>query len=280
MLVDLHMHSFFSDGTMSPEEIVKKAKNNNVKIVSLTDHNCIDGWSRFEIEAKKEGLIPLKGVEINCIYKDKVLHLLAYNFENTPTLMNLIKKADMEMKEMSVDLIEKLSKSDSRVSLNDYYLYEYDNKKGGWKGLHYLFDRKITSKLFDGFKYYKDFGCDFIEYDFPNLEELCTAINDANGYSVLAHPFEYYKNLSKESLLSNLEALKINGIQGIECYYPTHNTLMTETCVEFCMKNNLLITSGSDEHGDFGKHAKTLDQTIGCMKISLDKLNLSNLVKC
>lgn len=277
MFVDLHMHSYFSDGTMSPEEIVIQGKKNNVKIIALTDHNSLAAWERFQKAALDEGLIPIKGVEINCKYKDKILHLLAYGFNHTPELLALINRADHEMKQMSVDLVEVLAKEDSRVSLEDFQAYEYNRRNGGWKGLHYLLDRDITEELFQGFKYYKEFGCDFINYDFPSFEALCSTIKNAGGYSVLAHPAEYYNSLSKEELLIILEDLKEKGLQGIECYYPTHSKVMTDLCVTFCKENNLLITVGSDEHGEFGKQAKTLEQTIGCMGIGIDKVNLGNL---
>jgi len=74
------------------------------------------------------------------------------------------------------------------------------------------------------------------------------------------------------------EDLKEKGLQGVECYYPTHSPMLTDLCVTFCKENNLLITVGSDEHGEFGKQAKTLEQTIGCMGIGIDKVNLGNLL--
>lgn len=279
MFVDLHIHTYFSDGTMSAKEVVAKAKEKNVKVLSITDHNRLDAWKVFQEEAIKEELIPIKGVEINCKFEGQVLHVLAYGFEEIPELLELIHQADQEMQKMSIDLVERLSKENDKVSLADYEHYTYNPKKGGWKGLHYLFDKGVTQKLFDGFKYYKAYGCDFSTYDFPNLKELCQAIKKAKGYSVLAHPGEYYKTLDELSLVQTLEQLKVEGIQGIECYYPTHSQLMTEVCIDFCKTNDLMITSGGDEHGEFGKHAKSIEQTIGCMQIEKGELNIEALLR-
>lgn len=278
MLVDLHIHTYFSDGTMSPRDVVEKAKDKGVKVLSITDHNKIDSWNDFKSLALKEGLIPIKGVEINVKHKNQVLHLLAYNFNNTPKLLELINKADYQMQKMSDDLIINLSRHTNKVSTLDYKNYNYNPSHGGWKGLHYLFDRGVTKRLFDGFRYYKEYGCGYELYDFPTLKEVCIEIENAGGYSVLAHPGEYYKNLSKETILDELENLRISGIKGVECYYPTHDKKMTDICVEFCNKHDLIITSGSDEHGEFGKEAKVLDQTIGCMKINIDSLNIDLLL--
>lgn len=279
MLVDLHIHTYYSDGTMSPEEVVKKAKSKNVEIISITDHNNIDSWKAFKNEALKEGLIPIKGVEINVKFKDKVLHLLAYNFKDNSQLLSMINKANYEMQKMSTDLIKNLSDYNNLVSLSDFENYSYNPKKGGWKGLHYLLDRGITNKLFDGFYYYKNYSCGYELYDFPHLKDVCEAINLSGGYSILAHPGEYYKDLSKQELLEELHNLKDYGIDGIECYYPTHNELITKTCVDFCKSNNLLITSGGDDHGEFGKEAKSLEQSIGCMNIDINSLNIDLLLQ-
>ena len=279
MKVDMHMHTYFSDGTMSPEEIVQKAKIKEVGILAITDHNNLESWDGLYKAATKEGIIPIRGVEINAAYKDKVLHLLAYGFEDYEPLFKLIDLADREMERMSEDLIVNLSKIDERVSLEDYHTYEYDRKKGGWKGLHYLFDKGLTTKLFEGFKFYREYGCDFPEYNFPTLDELCENIQEAGGYSVLAHPMSYFKELSEEELIEVLEDLRSRGLKGIECYYPTHSESMTQICVNFCKKYDMLITTGSDEHGEFGKEAKTLDQTIGCMNVHRDMINIEPLLK-
>ncbi|MBU3811411.1 MAG: PHP domain-containing protein [Candidatus Niameybacter stercoravium] len=279
MKVDMHMHTYFSDGTMSPEEIVQKAKTREVGILAITDHNKLESWEGLQKAAAKEGIIPIRGVEINAAYKDKVLHLLAYGFEDHNKLFELIDLADREMQRMSDDLIVNLSKIDERVSLEDFNAYEYDRRKGGWKGLHYLLDRGLTTKLFEGFRFYREYGCDFPEYHFPTMEELCKDIKEAGGYSVLAHPMSYFKELNEKELIAVLEDLRSKGLTGIECYYPTHSEMMTKTCVDFCKKYNMLITTGSDEHGEFGKEAKTLDQTIGCMNIHRDMINIEPLLK-
>lgn len=279
MKVDMHMHTYFSDGTMSPEEIVQKAKTREVGILAITDHNKLESWEELQKAAAKEVIIPIRGVEINAAYKDKVLHLLAYGFEDHTKLFELIDLADREMQRMSDDLIVNLSKIDESVSLEDFNAYEYDRRKGGWKGLHYLLERGLTTKLFEGFRFYREYGCDFPEYHFPAIEELCKNIKEAGGYSVLAHPMSYFKELNEEELIAVLEDLRSKGLTGIECYYPTHSESMTQTCVDFCKKYNMLITTGSDEHGEFGKEAKTLDQTIGCMNIHRDMINIEPLLK-
>lgn len=126
-------------------------------------------------------------------------------------------------------------------------------------------------------KYYREYGCDYIEYDFAPIEEVCQVIKKAKGYAVLAHPSNFYSQLSKEELIKVLEDLKIKGIDGVECYYPANSEELTEICVEFCEKNNMIITAGSDGHGEFIKTIKNIDYYIGAVKVHLNDLNLKFL---
>lgn len=279
MKVDLHIHTYFSDGTLSPTEVVQKAKLNGVGMLAITDHNRLDSWEEFEEVAKEEGLVPIRGVEINAKYKDRIFHLLAYGFELTEELVGLINHADAEMQRMSAELIEKLANSYAHVTVEDYEEYAYDRRKGGWKGIHYLLDRGLSEKLFEGFRYYKNYGCDFVFYDFPQLGQLCEAIKNAGGYSVLAHPGNYYGQLSHQSLVEQLEGLRLEGIDGVECYYPTHSELFAEVCANFCIEHDMIITSGSDEHGDFNQHAKIKDHSIGCLQMDEERLAVECLKK-
>ena len=80
------------------------------------------------------------------------------------------------------------------ISLEDYNSYEYDRRKGGWKGIHYLFDRNITEGLFDGMKFYGKYECGHEKFDFPGVKEVCDITHEAGGYVVLAHPCNYYKD--------------------------------------------------------------------------------------
>ncbi len=269
MRIDFHLHTYYSDGTMSPEEIVVEAKRQGLDAIAITDHNKLDSWEELQRLGEIYDIKVIRGVEINCKHKGREYHLLAYGFETSKALMELIEKASSELDRMNSDLIQKLVFEHTTISMADYESYSYDRSKGGWKGLHYLLDRGLTKELFEGFKFYKSYGCDFSDYDFPELELLCKAIKEAGGVSVIAHPGEYNKEASVEEVIETLKAFKAAGIQGVECYYPTHSQRLREALVAFCKSNNLLVTLGSDEHGAFGKQAKKIPQTIGCISEQL-----------
>ena len=265
MLVDLHIHTYYSDGTMSPKEVIEEAKKKNLGIIAITDHDVLDSYEELKKEAEKAGIIAIRGVEIDSIFEGHLVHLLAYKFEDNENFFKLVDKAKEQLLETSVELIRRMEKDYENISLDDYNSYEYERRKGGWKGIHYLHDRKVTEGLFDGMRLYGKYECGHEKFAFPSVEEVCNITHEAGGYVVLAHPCNYYSNKSKEEILEKLEILKGLGIDGVECYYPANSELMTETCVEFCENNDLLITAGSDGHGDFGAVSKGIEYYIGAI---------------
>ena len=278
MLTDLHMHSYYSDGTMSPREIVEDAKKRNVQLIAITDHNVLDSYTELKEAAEEFGIKVIRGVEIDARFEDIVVHILAYNFEDNENLFNLVHKAKNELLETSIELIKRMENDYENISSEDYEAYDYDKRKGGWKGIHYLFDRGITSELFEGVKYYGRYKCGHEYFDYPTVEEVVKAVHEANGYVVLAHPCNYYKNNTKEEVLEKLEKFKSIGIDGVECYYPANSEMMTETCVEFCKNNDMIITVGSDSHGEFGAVSKGIEYYIGAVKKDSSELNLKDMI--
>ena len=278
MLTDLHMHSYYSDGTMSPREIVEDAKKRNVQLIAITDHNVLDSYTELKEAAEEFGIKVIRGVEIDARFEDIVVHILAYNFEDNENLFNLVHKAKNELLETSIELIKRMENDYENISSEDYEAYDYDKRKGGWKGIHYLFDRGITSELFEGVKYYGKYKCGHEYFDYPTVEEVVKAVHEANGYVVLAHPCNYYKNNTKEEVLEKLEKFKSIGIDGVECYYPANSEMMTETCVEFCKNNDMIITVGSDSHGEFGAVSKGIEYYIGAVMKDSSELNLKDMI--
>lgn len=278
MLVDLHIHTYYSDGTMSPKEVVADAKRKNLGIISITDHDVLDSYEEFKAEAEKAGIIPIRGVEIDAIFEGHLVHLLAYKFNDNEKFFELINNAKEKLLETSIELIRRMENDYDNISLEDYNSYEYDRKKGGWKGIHYLLERNITEGLFDGVKYYGKYECGHEKFEFPSVKEVCDITHEAGGYVVLAHPCNYYKDKTRDEILEKFKILRGLGIDGIECYYPANSDLMTETSLEFCNKNNMIITAGSDGHGDFGAVSKGVEYYIGAINKDSSVLNINKLL--
>ena len=278
MLTDLHMHSYYSDGTKSPREIVEEAKRRNVGIIAITDHDVLDSYEELKQASEELGIKAIRGVEIDTKFEDIVVHILAYNFEDNEEFFKLINNANRELQETSIELVRRMEKDYDNISSEDYEAYEYDRRRGGWKGINYLLDRGITKEVFEGVKYFIQYKCGHEYFNYPTVEEVVKAIHGANGYAVLAHPCNYYKNRTQEEVIEKLEIFKNLGVDGVECYYPANSEMMTETCVKFCKENNMIITAGSDSHGEFRTSSNGIEYYIGSVKKDSSELNLKDMI--
>ena len=271
MLVDLHMHTYFSDGTMSPEELVDKAKELGLGLIAVADHNTIDAYHRAKVACDESNIEILTAVEIDTMLHGKKFHLLAYDFEiNNKELIQIINDCDAKIKH-GIDMIMRNMAVDfDEINLTEYENYTYDLRRGGHKYSNYLIDKGIISSYTEGRPLFKSYKLPVTELGLPQMKEVCRAVKIAGGYSILAHPG---CKLNKDRVLIDLkEALKA-GIDGVECFYPEHTEEITNLCVNFSNQHGLLVTSGCDEHGDWGIYH------IGTMKIDSAKLRLKRIGK-
>ncbi|HBD95330.1 MAG: hypothetical protein A2015_12745 [Spirochaetes bacterium GWF1_31_7] len=272
--IDMHIHSYYSDGTMSPEEIIETALSKNVKYIAITDHNSIAGsLELLKLSERMDyGIKCLSGVELDVIFNNINYHILGYGFDTINENLNRIITKNRELLEsVNLRLITKIEKEYPQVTISDYELFNYDKRKGGWKALHYLLEKGLVEDLTDGLRFYSKYNYLYSSANFPFMKEICTLIHDAGGKAILAHPG---KTVKKNSVLEFKEEIKKiinNGIDGIECYYPQHNDEITKTCVELCHEHDLLITSGSDCHGSFG------ESNLGEMHVTQELLKTGNL---
>ena len=157
-----------------------------------------------------------------------------------------------------------------QLSRSDYLAYNYPQESGGWKYIHYAVERKVFNTYEEAgaviFPTYYEAG----EKARP-VEEFCNLVKQANGVPVLAHP----GNKTPEQLASLLRDMQDRGVEGIECFYPSHSKETTEFLLHYCRKNNLRITCGSDCHGDYDKSDGF---TIGSLKTPLDMLDLRGII--
>lgn len=253
MFCDLHIHTQCSDGTLTPAAAAVRCREKGVALAAVADHNTWMGCAAFSSACQAMGISAVRACEFSCNRGPLHLHLLGYGFRPTPELEALAARSRALMLQMSVDLIAKLSKTDPRVSPEDYARYVYDRSRGGWAGLRYLIDRGVSGSPAEVFPLYAACGCDYADYPFPTLAETCAAVTRAGGAPVLAHPGNWFSALGEPALRATLSALAREGVRGVECYYPVNGSRMTEICRDFCQKRGLLITAGGDCHGDFAK---------------------------
>lgn len=250
--VDLHIHSYFSDGTMSPKEILDEAIMKNLRALAIADHNALEGSKELRELSLNRNIKFISGVEIDTLDNEINYHILGYNFKLEDDMFNkFIEKTRQTLEDVSTRLITKMEKDYEKINLKEYSEYTYPKNGGGWKALHYFKGKKLTKELFDGYQFYAKYGPLYTTANFPNIQESIEQIHKANGIAILAHPGRVLKNLSLQEFETEVRRIVDLGIDGIECYYPTHSKEIIVICKKICKEYNLFITAGSDCHGTF-----------------------------
>ncbi len=259
--IDLHLHSYYSDGIYSPKDLVKKAKKEGFSIISLTDHQVIDGIKEAIKEGKKYRIKIIPGVEINTRFKNYSFHLLGYGIDLKNKELNLVlEKMQNERKKNVEKCIFQLKNQGFEIEENKVFKTPSKDIGLGWI-TSFLYQGKNWKKIKNDFKlkrgqiitlpeiYKKYFLINGKEILSPSqipFERAVSLIKKANGLVVLAHPSQQL-SWSDDWLFP---ILKKKGLDGIEAISSHHNWSNIEHYQKIAKELKLLITIGSDYHGD------------------------------
>jgi len=270
---DMHIHSMYSDGSLTPEEIVRIARGNGVGLISVCDHNVVEGSIETEKIALEAGLKYICGVEIDAIFEGRDIHILCYgaDFSHEP-LISSIRSARSTLDGMSLELLRRMKKDYPYLSIEDYDAFPHDTKKGGWKMLQYLAARKVTGSLREGFGFYDRYGVTYEEAGFESAERTVELIHAAGGKAILAHPGVNFPTESISQFEKDIEHVMEIGLDGVECHYVRHTPGVTRKCIEICNRRDKMITAGSDCHGAFNHNE------IGQTKTLISELKIASLI--
>ncbi|MFI3329525.1 MAG: PHP domain-containing protein [bacterium] len=244
MKADLHMHSVYSDGTKTVEELVLRAKEKGLTHIALTDHDSVNGVEEFIEHCNKHNIVGIKALELSTYYNNESVHILGYFLDEIPkSIIEYSKEQFVARHTRAKQYCENLEK---------FYGLKMDyNKIKDTKGmitrgsLAYLLtqDNDVTED--ECRKYLDKDSKAYIEAAKLTTEDGIKLIKEANGIAVIAHP-----TLLKRT---NVEDLIKLGLDGIEGYYPLNKENQHLEYIELAKKHNLMITAGSDYHGKIDK---------------------------
>ncbi|MBQ8825417.1 MAG: PHP domain-containing protein [Ruminococcus sp.] len=252
-MIDLHTHTRFSDGQYTPEEIVQKAYECNINTLSITDHDTANGVERAVKESKKTGINIISGIEIS-VQGSKELHILGYGIKaDNSGLLEYAKNNNQNRKERRDKILNYLKEKGMNITLEDVQRINNGKSSGRphfARAIMELGYTKTISEAFDNFLATPEFY-EHIERPKPTPEKGIDMIKKAGGIAVLAHP--YILNLEYDKFNTLLESLIYYGLCGVECYYSKHTHSQMQEYYNIAKNHNLIVTKGSDFHGEIIK---------------------------
>lgn len=240
---DLHCHTTFSDGTMTPFELLSEAKEKGLNGISITDHDTIDAYPEAVVAAKELGISLGSGVEFSCTYRNLSVHVLAYDFDlKEPGIQNLCYRHQQRRTLRNKAILEKLSRLSMPITEEE--LLAIGQRTVGRPHIGQIMMKKgYVLSIKEAFVRYIGDGKPCFDPGIGiSVEETLNIIHQGRGKAFIAHPH----------LLEG--ASKIKGLlqlpfDGIECYYARFPLEQEKRWTTIAEEKRLLISGGSDFHG-------------------------------
>lgn len=242
--VDLHIHTTFSDGSLSPEQVVRTAKERKIAAVGITDHDTMEGVLPAQTAGQKYGVEVVPGLELSTSLEKKSFHLLGYYCDpHNPRLKNLLDRMAVSRHERMKKMIAKLKEMNIEIDAAEILARTKGQAPGRPHLALELYRKGYCSTPAEAFARYIGRGCPAYVRRFKlDLFEAIALVRGAGGTPVLAHPGIY----REDSFIPEMVA---RGLLGIEVYHPDHRPADEEKYKLLAKKHKLLVTGGSDYHG-------------------------------
>ena len=251
MVIDLHTHTSYSDGTDTPAQLINKALAAGISIIGLTDHDSISGWQEAT-DALRTGISLVPGAEISCQTPDGIsVHILGLLFDsNNSELMNTLEKTRENRHGRMEKIIARINEAGIDITMDDVLEQLSDGATLGRphladalvkKGIVASRDEAFTQMLHNNSKYY-------VSHYSPTPETAIKLIKAAGGVSVIAHPMASHRGrtISLDTFGSIIQA----GLDGIEVDHRDHSPDEKSQLIKLANESNLVMTGASDYHGN------------------------------
>ena len=250
-MIDLHCHSTASDGSYTPCELVKKAEKLNITHFALTDHDTTDGIHEFI--NTKSSIKKIPGIEISVEIPKGELHIVGLFIDiNNKDLKDMeaeVKYYRIKRNEKMLAGLSKLVKKNIKIS---DLISNPNSQLGRPHVAKYLLKNNVVTSIQDAFDKYLQNGAPLaFKKQQVSMEMAINVIKNAGGLSFVAHP--YTLKLLDDELLSLMQQYKNIGLDGIEAFSSHNPEDKKNIYVDIAKKTGLLISGGSDFHGENGK---------------------------
>jgi predicted metal-dependent phosphoesterase TrpH len=244
-MLELHCHTTYSDGSLSPRELVKKAVSAGVRILAISDHDTISGWEEALAAGTKYGVEIVPAIELSTVHRDCSLHILGY-YPDGEKLRAVLGDRILARFSRARLMVEKLADLGYCIKLP---ILEEENPQTTPGRPH------IAAALLEaGYVKYPQEAFDrwlgegkpaYVPYDKFSIKDGIRLLRRCGAVPVWAHPCLFRGGKVEEVLMELLDA----GLMGLEVFHPCHSAGEVERLKGLCGKYGLLMTGGSDYHG-------------------------------
>ena len=244
MFADLHLHTNFSDGTFSPEELVLQAQKSGLACIALTDHDTVEGCMATARACATAGIEFIPGTELTAEHNDTELHLLGYflDTQNNKLLTEIAKFQTVRQNRIH-EMVAAINKLGVPLKVESVFAVANCKSPGRPHVARAMVKAGLVKNLDEAFeRFLKKSRPAWVPKSKISALEAIELIHQAGGLAVMAHPG---LNRTDEIIPALVEA----GMDGIECFHTKHSTQMSERYLEIADKFHLLVTGGSDCHG-------------------------------
>lgn len=241
---DLHLHTSFSDGTYSPEELAEHGRRHGLAALALTDHDTIDGCERMQAACEKLEIEFIPASEITVDVDGHEMHLLSYCLDTAHEgLCAELKKSQERRRARVHQMVELLNKLGIPLQAETVFEIANCDAPGRPHIGRALVQEGHCSSVDDAFRrYLKSNRPAWAPKPKITAADAIKLVHQAGGVAVMAHP-------GLNRIDQCIPGLVKAGIDGIECFHSRHSTRMSERYLQIADQHGLLVTGGSDCHG-------------------------------
>jgi predicted metal-dependent phosphoesterase TrpH len=247
-VIDLHLHTNASDGLLTPTELVAYVAMSGVRIFAVTDHDTTDGLNEAATEAARHAVLLVPGIEITAVERARDVHMLGYFFDRNDAGFEQFLAAQRATRiTRIIEIAKRLAALGMPVdvqSIVDEARRDTSKSIGRPRLARAMIEAGYVSSTREAFDRWLGKGCPaFIERAGASPEEVIAIVHRAGGIVSLAHP-------GRTRIDDRIAALRDAGLDAIEVYHSDHDPAMVTTYLAMARQLDLLVTGGSDFHGD------------------------------
>ncbi len=247
MKIDLHTHSYYSDGVLSPAELVNRAIAQQVDILALTDHDTLMGIEEAHAAAEGHAITIVPGIELSCQWREQTIHMIGLNVDIAYVPLQEKLEAVLQDRKNRADSISKKLTKFGIPGVEEAVARQVKGVPGRLHFARHLAQQGYSQSPGKAFKKFMARGKPgYHPTEWMTLADAVRLIRDAGGLPVIAHPRRY--DLSFKKITNMLEVFKAEGGEGVEVATTSQDKSDQILLANLAKQLDLAMSIGSDFH--------------------------------